>query len=117
MPNQEVNLTMLVEPHTVVHATTGLLPRKEIALRRDWTADALKKIAPTFRFGPVLIDVKRIRMPVAGEAHSSWSWSHRKSATAWADEPVVNSTGDANLPPNPVEGSEGWLKLTPEDTN
>ena len=113
MPNQEVALTLLVEPHSLIHATPGLLPRKEIALLRDWTAEALKKLSPTFRFGPVLVDPKRIRMPVAGEAHGSWSWSHRTDVTRWADDPVVNSTSDANLPQDAVKGSEGWLKLTP----
>ncbi|HAF14814.1 MAG TPA: hypothetical protein DCK99_14185, partial [Blastocatellia bacterium] len=53
-PNQDVNLTLLVEPHSVVHATCGLLPRKEIGLRREWTAAALAKLSPTFRFGPLL---------------------------------------------------------------
>jgi hypothetical protein len=115
MPNQEVSLTLLVEPHSQVHATPGLLPRKEIGLRREWTAEALKRLSPTFRFGPVLLDLKRIRMPVAGEAHGSWSWSHRTDVTRWADDPVVNSATDANLPQDPVRGSEGWLKLTPQE--
>ena len=34
-PNQDINLTLLVEPHSVVHATAGLLPRKEIGVRRE----------------------------------------------------------------------------------
>ncbi len=114
LPNQEVNLTLLVEPNSLVHATAGLLPRKEVGLRREWTADALKKLAPTFRFGPVLADPKRIRMPVAGEAQGSWSWSHRIDVTRWADDPVINSASDTNLPRDPVRASEGWLKLTPQ---
>jgi hypothetical protein len=115
MPGQEVNLTMLLEPHSAMHATAGLVPRKEIALRREWTADALQKISPTFRFGPVLLDPKRIRMPVAGEAHGAWTWTHRLDVASWADDPVVNSAGDANLPQDPVVASEGWLKLTPTE--
>jgi hypothetical protein len=71
-PNQIVDLTLLVEPHTVVHATSGLLPRKEIGLRREWTSDALSKLSPTFRFGPLLVDPKRIRMPILSLAETRY---------------------------------------------
>jgi len=113
-PNQKVTLTLLVEPHTVVHATTGLTPRKEIGMRREWVAAALAKLAPTFRFGPVLVDPKRIRMPVASELHGTWTWCHRADVTTWAEDKVVNSLGDARLAPDPAQGQEGWLKMTPE---
>jgi hypothetical protein len=113
-PGQDVMLTLLMEPHSVVHATTGYLPRKEIGMRREWVAPGLSRIAPVFRFGPVLVNPKLIRMPVAADIRGTWSWSHRTSATAWADEPVINSTADARIPPDPSQGQEGWLKLTPE---
>ena len=77
--------------------------------------DGLKKLAPTFRFGPVLVDPKRIRMPVASDIRGPWSFSHRVDAATWADDAVVNSTSDAQLPPDPSEGREGWLKLTPPE--
>jgi hypothetical protein len=111
-PNQQVMLTMLVEPHCVVHATAGLVPRKEIGMRREWVAAALAKIAPTFRFGPVLVDPRRIRMPVANELNGSWSWDHRADITTWSEDKVINATGDALLQPDPARGQEGWLKLT-----
>jgi hypothetical protein len=112
-PNQEVLLTLLVEPHGVVHATSGLLPRKEIGMRREWVAPGLAQIAPTFRFGPVLVDPQRIRMPIATELQGTWSWDHRADVSHWLEDPVVNDTGDALLPPDPARGTEGWLKLGP----
>ncbi|HKD78090.1 MAG TPA: hypothetical protein VKH81_00245 [Candidatus Angelobacter sp.] len=112
-PNQDYFLTLLVEPHCVVHATTGLLPRKDIGMRREWVADALAKISPTFRFGPLLVDPKRVRMPVANEIKGTWSWDHRADVAHWEEDPVINSTGDAIIPPDPVNGTEGWLKLGP----
>lgn len=115
VPNQKVLLTLLMEPHSVVHATVGLVPRKEIGMRREWVAAALSRIAPTFRFGPVLLDPKRIRMPVATDLHGSWSWDHRSDITTWAEEKVINTTGDALLQPDPAKGQEGWLKLTFEE--
>ena len=116
-PNQDVWLTLLMEPHSVVHATSGLLPRKEIGMRREWVAAGLAKLAPVFRFGPVLVDPKRIRMPVATDIRGTWSWSHRVTPTTWADEPVIQATADASLPQDASVAQEGWLKLNPpEDT-
>ncbi len=114
-PGQTILLTLLVEPHGVVHATTGFLPRKDIGMRREWVANGLAKLAPVFRFGPVLVDPKLIRMPVAADIRGTWSWSHRTNATTWADDAVINSTADAQIPPDPSEGQEGWLKLTPDN--
>jgi hypothetical protein len=116
-PNQTVDLTLLMEPNSVVHATAGLLPRKEIGLRRDWTSDALAKLSPTFRFGPVLVDPQRIRMPIPVDLNGTWSWDYRADANTWAELPVTNATQDALLPPDPPSGTEGWLRLSPPPAN
>lgn len=113
-PGQNIMLTLLVEPHSVVNATCGLLPRKAIGMRRQWVAPGLANIAPTFRFGPVFVDAQRIRMPVASELHGSWSWCHRVDPTRWQEDEVINSRGDTQLPTSMVQGQEGWLRLTPE---
>ena len=113
-PNQDVPLTLLVEPHSFVHATTGVTPRKEIGMRREWVASGLSKIAPTFRFGPVLVDPQRIRMPIPNEIHGTWSWDHRSNITDWAEDKVTNTTGDALIPPDPAKAQEGWLRMQPQ---
>lgn len=74
-------------------------------------ADGLSKIAPSFRFGPVLVDSKTVRMPVPTELRGTWSWAHRIDPSTWANDPVVNATTDALLPDDPAVGSEGWLRL------
>src|SRR5581483_11711862 len=112
-PNQNVRLTMLVEPHTSVNATTGVLPRKDIGMRREWIAAGLAALAPTFRFGPVLLDPKVVRMPVPRDVQGSWSWDHHTDVVAWADEPITNARADPTLGPDPAVASEGWLKLNP----
>jgi hypothetical protein len=112
-PGQEVKLTLLVEPQAVIHATAGLLPRKEIGVRREWIADALAKLSPTFRFGPVLVDPNTVRMPVASEIAGSWSWDHRQQVVNWVEDPVANATQDALLDDRPSRASEGWLRLGP----
>jgi len=113
-PNQTIRLTLLVEPHSQVYLTTGLQPRMSIAMRRLWVNDALAKLSPTFRFGPVLLQPQLIRMPVAKELQGTWSWDHRSDLTTWAEDPVTNATADALLPPDPAFGTEGWLRLTPK---
>jgi hypothetical protein len=113
-PNQEINLTLLVEPHAVVHATTGYLPRKEIGMRREWIAQGLAAISPTLRFGPVLVDPKRLRMPVPNDLHGTWSWDHRLDITTWAEDKVINTKGDAMMSDDAAKGQEGWLRLTPQ---
>jgi hypothetical protein len=115
-PNQDVWLTLLVEPHTLVHATTGCLPRKDLGMRREWVKDALGRLAPTFRFGPVLVDPERIRMPVAHDINGTWSWDARSDVNTWTSSPVTHATQDALLDPDPPEGSEGWLRLSPRPT-
>ncbi|MDM0043059.1 hypothetical protein QTH91_01060 [Variovorax dokdonensis] len=114
-PNRDIRLTLLLEPHTLVHATCGVLPRKEVGLRREWTQDALARLSPTFRFGPVLVDPKKVRMPVAVDLHGTWSWDHRTDVTTWENLPVQHATHDALFPQDPPVGSEGWLRLTPLD--
>jgi hypothetical protein len=114
-PDQDVDLTLLVEPHTVVHVTCGLLPRKEIGLRREWVTAALAKLSPTFRFGPLLVDPKRIRMPIPTDINGTWSWDYRADANTWAELPVTNATQDAILPADPPTGTEGWLRLSPPE--
>jgi hypothetical protein len=90
-----------------------LLPRKEIGLRREWVNDAISRLSPTFRFGPLLVDPQRIRMPLATDLNGSWSWDYRSDANTWAELPVQNATQDALLPADPPSGTEGWLRLTP----
>jgi len=112
-PDQALPVTLLVVPHAVVHATSGLLPRKELGMRRQWVADGLARIAPTFRFGPVLLDPKVIRMPVAADLAGTWTWNHRRDFSDWADEPVLNATGDALMTAAVAAAQEGWLTLHP----
>jgi hypothetical protein len=112
--NQEISLTLLVEPQTVVHASAGLLPSKDIGMRRNWVAPGLALLSPTFRFGPVLVDPLKIRMPVpTGGIQGNWSWDHRSSITQWSEDAVVNATQVATLSPDPISANEGWLRLKP----
>jgi hypothetical protein len=78
-------------------------------------APALAKMAPTFRFAPVLRDPQQIRMPIPAEIGAAWTWTHRADVDRWAEEEIVHAGHEALLPPDPVTASEGWLKMTPKE--
>ena len=82
-------------------------------MRRTWVNAGLAAIAPTFSFGPVLVDPKTIRMPLATDINGTWVWDNRADAVAWAENPVTNATDNALLGSDPPTASEGWLKLVP----
>jgi len=66
-PGTGVDLTLLAIPASEMHCTVGLLPQKDVGMRRDWVAPGLAKLAPNWRYGPVLIDRKVTRIPVPSD--------------------------------------------------
>ena len=110
-PGAPAELTLLVVPATDVHATVGLLPQKAVGMRRDWVSDGLAQLAPNWRYGPVLIDRKVTRIPVASDVHGTWSWHHRTDPGSWATDTIVTATPAAILPDDRVEVEYGWISL------
>ena len=106
-PGQTVRLTLLMDPGHTVHVSCGLLPRKSIALLRDWTADALARLAPSFRVGPVLVDPQTIRLPEPSAVGAHQQWTRRDGPLTWRDDPIVASTQDALLPDAATESPGG----------
>ena len=82
-------------------------------MRRAWVQGGLAAIAPTFQFGPVLVDPQHIRMPLPTDLNGTWVWDYRSDATTWTEDPATNATGDALLPRDPATAIEGWLRLSP----
>jgi len=115
VPSETVNLVLLVEPYAEVNATTGVLPRKSIGMRREWLSGALARLAPTFRFGPVLVDPAQVRLPIARGAAGTWSWAHRLDETTWSEEAVVDAAGQTATAGDRVTASEGWLRFVPSE--
>ena len=65
---QTVTLTILMHPAGKASLTSGLLPRKALALARDWVGPGLAAIAPSLRTGPVLVETDldtegQVRLP------------------------------------------------------
>ena len=110
-PGQEVMLTLLMNPQSSVHVTSGILPQKEITLVRSHYEQAMNKIAPTFKIGPVLVDPQTVRMPIPDQRGLQWSWVFKESYTDWVEQPISDADQLAGLPKKKTTAFEGWIKL------
>lgn len=110
-PRQLVTLTVLMVPGGAVHATTGVLPRVGVQLARDWTADALQKLSPSFRVGPVLVDPKTVRVPKITALPANQVFTARTDETTWQDDTIAAATQDALLPDDAPLFREGYLRV------
>jgi hypothetical protein len=77
-------LAMLIDPRGKVHATSGILPAKQINLPPDQYADALKAIEITFLSAPIITELARLRLPLPAEPGFKWSWLQRDQ-NQWAE--------------------------------
>jgi hypothetical protein len=114
-PGQTIRLTLLMDPGAKVHVSSGVLPRKSIALARDWIAVALERIAPSFRIGPVLVDPATVRMPQPAALPKEQSWTRRDTPLTWRDDPIAAATQEALLPDEPALAQEGYIRVRLDD--
>jgi hypothetical protein len=110
---QALTLTVLMAPGGAAHATSGIVPRVRRALARDWIADSLKSLSPTFRIGPVLVDPSTVRVPKATGLPDRQVFTRRTDPSTWQDDPISVATQDALLQDVPAVTREGWLRISP----
>jgi hypothetical protein len=108
---QTIRLTLLMMPGGKVHATCGVLPRKSVALARDWFHDALMRLSPSFRVGPVLVDPTTVRLPMITGLGDKQAFTRRDTPLTWKDDPIVAATQTAYLPDLPTTLQEGWIRV------
>ena len=77
-------LSMLLDPRGVVHATSGVVPAKVVAIPPDQYVDALQAIEITFLTAPILTDAGKIHLPLPAEAGYQWSWL-QKQDKVWSE--------------------------------
>jgi hypothetical protein len=111
---QTLRLTLLMMPGGKVHATSGVLPRKALALARDWFHDALSRLSPSFRVGPVLVDPTTVRLPMITGLGDKQAFTRRDTPLTWKDDPIVAATQTAYLPEQPSTLREGWIRVQQE---
>ncbi|MEZ0107398.1 hypothetical protein ABH920_001390 [Catenulispora sp. EB89] len=129
-------LTLLVCPHTAVHATTDILPVTELRLDADTTHQAMARIRASFRLNPLLApgyvdtgeeDEARdgaplpepgLVMPRPAAWHGQWTWAEPVAVDGsdlpdW-DELVIQLADDLSHPDAPVPAARaGYLQLLP----
>ena len=116
-PGEVVRLTLLMLPGGRVHLTSGILPRKALALADDWTRLGLQRIVPSVRVGPLLIDPGDVRLPKVHALGEAQSFIRRTGPLTWREDPIVSATSGALLPRLPHELAEGWIRVTPDDSS
>jgi hypothetical protein len=108
-----VFVTLLIDPRGSVHATSGLLPVKEVEVNPDLIADALAAIDVTFITGPVISDADQLRLPLPAFQAGAWSWVDQPGVTVWQEDANIGKVTDkAVLADKPQKVYEGWLKLS-----
>jgi hypothetical protein len=114
-PGQTVLLTLLMLPIGRVHLTSGILPRKQLALSDDWVTPGLRRLVPSVRVGPLLVDPAEIRLPLVTLLGDQQTFTRRTGPLTWQDDPIVAATQTAYLPRLPHEAQEGWIRVTPAE--
>ncbi|WP_152207345.1 hypothetical protein [Marinobacter changyiensis] len=114
-PGQARQLTLLMLPAGRVHLTSGILPRKALALNDAWINQGLKRVIPSVRVGPVLVDPEEIRLPKVNLLGEKQQFTRRTGPLTWRDDPIVSASQSALLPRMPHEFQEGWIRIIEED--
>ena len=112
-PGQTLRLTVLMLPAGRVHLTSGITPRKHLALADDWVTPGLRVLSPSMRVGPVLVDPAEIRLPKVAAFGQDQVFTRRTGPLTWRDDPIIAASSSALLPPMPHESQEGWIRVSP----
>ena len=115
---QTVTLTILMHPASKATLTSGLLPRKALALARDWVGKGLAAIAPSLRTGPVLVETDldtqgEVRLPKVSVFGKDQNFLWRDTPATWRTDAILAATQTALLPDTPAEAREGWIRVAP----
>lgn len=115
---QTVTLTILMHPAGKATLTSGLLPRKALALARDWVGPGLAAIAPSLRTGPVLVETDlaaegQVRLPKVSVFGKDQNFLWRDTPASWRTDAILAATQTALLPDSPAELREGWIRVAP----
>ena len=116
-------VTALVDPRASFHATTGILPVKQIDVPAEFVDPVLRKMEIGFRIGPILTPVqdtpvqgattpaKAIVFPRLAEQGGTWSWWEQTDPDLWKGYDIVAATTAATLGTIPNTLRDGILQL------
>ena len=112
---QTAMLTLLMLPGGRVHLTSGILPRKDLQLAETWFTPGLKRLMPSVRVGPLLVDPEEVRLPLVSALGDRQTFTRRTGELTWKDDPILAATQTAYLPRAPHEVQEGWIRVSPPE--
>jgi hypothetical protein len=116
---QTVTLTIFMHPAGKATLTSGILPRKALALARDWVGPGLQQLAPSLRTGPVLVETDldtegQVRLPKVSVFGKDQNFLWRDTPATWRTDAILAATQAALLPDAPAEAREGWIRVAPD---
>ena len=116
---QTATLTLFMHPAGKASLTSGVLPRKAIALARDWVGPGLAAIAPSLRTGPVMVETDldtkgQVRLPKISVFGKDQNFLWRDTPATWRTDAILAATQTALLPDTPAELREGWIRVAPD---
>ncbi|MGB8193391.1 MAG: hypothetical protein WCF67_15780 [Chitinophagaceae bacterium] len=103
-------LTVLMDPRTLIHATTGIVPVVEIGIPQAFTGSSFAKMDLTFNVGPMLSNTvtpakenskPSVVMPRPSLKNGTWSWQQLE-VKDWATydiTPAVPTAQFSNVQP------------------
>jgi hypothetical protein len=109
-----LQLLMLVDPLSDIHAVSDMLPTRSLTIPPDWTVPVLDKLSVTFPVRPVLAASANFELPLPAEAGYGWSWVQHQGAD-WSTLPIAKRPSALATPYVPQRIFSGWLKLSRED--
>ena len=110
---QATALTILLHPHGLVHAFTGVLPPVSAALPPAFQLAPMHATEVTFRSGPLLSPPTALTAPLPAFGPGDWAWLQYDSAAAAAQpRPLSRADASAQLADVPPSLRDGWLRLT-----
>lgn len=113
-------LTLLMDPRSVVHATTGILPVISVAIPQTFVGQAFAQMDLMFTIGPVLTASVHAQddpapaavvMPRPSVKNGTWAWQ-QFDGSAWSTFDVTPATPTAQFSNVPPVLREGLLRLT-----
>lgn len=103
-------VTMLVDPRSPVHATTGVLPVQARQIPADQYAETVRRLAVTFFTHPILSMNQRLVVPLPQVSNYEWSWINFGSENP-LPLPANAANEFATFGYTPQTILEGWLRL------
>ncbi|MEY9933853.1 hypothetical protein ABH926_008515 [Catenulispora sp. GP43] len=137
------HLTVLMDPHNGVHATTDILPVARLVLDVDFVHASLSRIRASFRLHPLLavarppvseqdalarrsgpglgslLEEDSIVMPHPAAWHGDWTWAEPRDrggdVPEWLEFPIAMADTYAYPGEPRAEARAGYLQLKPRD--